>query len=46
MKVSNGPESNNEFDIKRFPRMRLPVIDVKRMAHRKHTVHAISESVC
>jgi hypothetical protein len=33
---------NDEFEIKPFSRMRLPVIDIMRMAQRKHIVHGLS----
>jgi pyruvate/2-oxoglutarate dehydrogenase complex dihydrolipoamide acyltransferase (E2) component len=44
MNVSDMPEMNDdEFEIKPFSRMRLPVIDVMRIAQRKHIVHGILE---
>jgi len=45
MNVSDMPETNDtEFEIKPFSRMRLPVIDVMRIAQRKHTVHGLFEA--
>ncbi len=38
------PRKNHvEFEVVPFPRMRLPVIDVMRMAHRKHIIHGLLE---
>ena len=45
MNVSDIPETNDtEFEIRPFSRMRLPVIDVMRIAQRKHTVHGVFEA--
>jgi hypothetical protein len=30
--------NHDEYEVKPFPRIRLPVIDVMRIAHRKHTI--------
>jgi len=44
MNVSDRPELNDEFEIKPFSRMRLPIIDVMRIAQRKHIVHGLFEA--
>jgi pyruvate/2-oxoglutarate dehydrogenase complex dihydrolipoamide acyltransferase (E2) component len=31
-------KNNEAFEVVPFPRIRLPVTDVMRMAHRKHTI--------
>ena len=45
MNVSDMPEMNDDdFEIKPFSRMRLPVIDVMRIAQRKQIVHGLLEA--
>ncbi len=36
-------EKHNGYEIRPFPRARLPVLDVVRMGHRKHTIHGLLE---
>jgi pyruvate/2-oxoglutarate dehydrogenase complex dihydrolipoamide acyltransferase (E2) component len=36
-------ENTDQFEVVPFPRIRLPVIDVMRIAHRKHIIHGLLE---
>jgi pyruvate/2-oxoglutarate dehydrogenase complex dihydrolipoamide acyltransferase (E2) component len=36
-------KNDQAFEVVPFPRIRLPVIDVMRIAHRKHTIHGLLE---
>lgn len=36
-------DNHDQFEVFPFPRIRLPVIDVMRIAHRKHSIHGLLE---